>query len=146
MPRYVVFAPAPNVAQRSLGSALTPGMTRPAQAWSSRGPIFGQPGTMAVSAPRPSAIPNDRTAQASMGVSRSSDAPPVIFPSIYYIAGVQEHAPVSRVSDNQMPIPAMRPDARIPSDPYVTRKGGNRQIYQPQIVPTWPPLRGTSYA
>src|SRR5262245_43065359 len=145
MPRYVVFAPTND--RRSLGSALTPGLTRPAQAWSSRGPIFGQPGTMAVAAPRPAAIPADVTARASMGVFRSAEAPPVIFPSIYYVAGPnQEHAPVSRVSDNQMPIPALRPGARIPADPYITRTGGNRQTYQPQLAPSWPPLRGTSYA
>lgn len=144
MPRYIVYAPT--LTQRNLGTVLTPGLTRTAASWSSRGPIFGQPGTMAVPAPRPATIRNEVTARASGGLFYSTDAPEVFYPSIYVLRGEQERAPVARVSDNQMPVPAVRPGAVIPASPLKTRKGGSRQIYQPQVVPAWPPLRRSPYA
>lgn len=137
--RYTVNAPThTGEITRDIGAALTPNLTRPASAWSSRGPISGSPGTRAIHAPRPVAVPQERTGMATMGTSRSSDAPDVIFPSMYYLVGPdQERAPVSRISDNQMPVPALRPANVIVAKPYLTRKGGQRQVTQPQVVQRW---------
>jgi hypothetical protein len=82
---------------------------------------------------------------ANMGrMGGSKRAPQYWLPSLYRLAGKQECAPVSRVSDNQMPIPAVRPANVIPSNPYVTRKGGQRQVIQPQVVQQWLGMRGTN--
>ena len=142
--RYSVNAPTgTNETRRHIGSALTPRLTRPAGAWSSRGPIIGSPGTSRVSAPAPSAVPQTTIGMAAMGRSRSSDSPNFILPPLYWVAGSdQEHAPVSRLSDNQMPIPAVRPVGVIVANPYVSRKGGNRQVVQPQVVQRWPGMNG----
>lgn len=127
---------------RHIGAALTPPYAPPAQAWSSRGQIVGYPGTCRVAAPSPH-VEQSRTAQASMGVSRSSNAPDAIYPSLYWNANnPQEHVRVSRVSDNQMPVPAVRPATVIIASPLKTRKGGQRQVIQPQVIQKFPGLRG----
>jgi len=137
--RYTVNAPThTGETRRNLGSALTPNLVRPAAAWSSNGRIIGAPGTQPIYAPPPTAVRQTVPAMANMGRSRSSDAPNMILPSIYFQPGSdQEHAPVSRISDNQMPIPAVRPANVIVAKPYVTRKGGQRQVIQPQVVQRW---------
>lgn len=141
--RYLVHAP--NDSGRYIGAAITPQYTRPAGAWSSRGPIVGQPGTQAIPVSGP-AIEQSATGQASMGLSRSSDAPNHFRPSLYWEASSpHEHAPVSRVSDNQMPIPAVRPQNVIIAAPMRARKGGLRQVYQPQVVQTFPAMNGMNY-
>jgi hypothetical protein len=126
---------------RHIGSALTPPYAPPAVGWQSCGEISGHPGTYAITAPAPH-IEQSRAAQASMGRHRSSDAPNVIFPSLYwYASNPQKHAPVSRVSDNQMPVPAVRPATVIIASPLKTRKGGQRQIVQPQVIQKFPGLK-----
>lgn len=137
--RYTVHAPThTGETRRSMGMALTPNLTRPASAWSSRGPISGSPGTRAITAPPPVAVRQTVNNIATMGVSRSSDAPNFFFPSVYFLTGSdQEHAPVSRISDNQMPVPALRPANVIVAKPLTTRKGGQRQVTQPQVVQRW---------
>jgi hypothetical protein len=93
---------------------------------------------MAVPAPDEFARPNERSAMASNGVFATEYAPNVIYPPLYWEAGdPHEHAPVSRVSDNQMPVPAGRPAGRILFDNYKARHGGQRQVVQPQVVQTW---------
>jgi hypothetical protein len=144
--RYHVLKPSgPGAPSRNMGSALTPGLTRPASGWSSRCQVVGSPGTLRVPAPAPAAARAEATAMAAMGNQGGSHrAPQFILPSLYRIAGIQEHAPVSRMSDNQMPVPALRPANVIPSNPYVTRKGGQRQVLQPQVVQQWLGMRGTN--
>lgn len=143
--RYSVNAPT-HTGETSyyMGSALTPHMNRTAANWSSRGPIAGFPGTLGVSTPPPVAVPQDKTGMANTGFHRSSDAPNRIYPSLHWVAGTdQEHAPVSVKSDNQMPIPALRPANVIVFKAYKTRKGGQRQVIQPQVVQKWLGMRGT---
>lgn len=143
--RYSVHAPThTGETAYHLGSALTPHLTRPAASWSSRGPVAGFPGTLGIVAPSPAGVPQDVTAMANMGRSRSNNAPNRWYPSLYWAAGPdQERAPVSRVSDNQMPVPALRPANVIVFDTYTTRKGGQRQVIQPQVVQRWLGMRGT---
>jgi hypothetical protein len=142
--RFYVHAPTKGVPP--LGAVMTPHMTRTYAGWSSRGQIFGQPGTMAVPIGDPAAIREDVNSMAAMGQFSSDWAPNVIFPPIYYEAGdPHEHAPVSRISDDQMPVPAGRAQNRIRSDAYKARHGGQRQVYQPQVVQTWRGMKGTPY-
>lgn len=142
MPRYMVLAPthgSPNLA-----SVLTPTLTRTPQSWSSRGTIFGSPGTTAIAAPPPAAIKAGVNELASGGKFYSNNAPNVIYPSQYYLTGPQEHAPVSRISDDQMPVPAVRAPNIIVAAPYRQRLGGQRQVVQPQVVQKWLGMRGTN--
>lgn len=143
--RYSVHAPThTGETGYHLGSALTPHLTRPAASWSSRGPIAGFPGTLGIVAPSAQGVPQDTTAMAHMGRSRSSTSPNRWYPSLYWVAGSdQEHAPVSRISDNQMPVPALRPANVIVFKAYTARKGGQRQVIQPQVVQRWLGMRGT---
>lgn len=144
--RYTVHAPADT--GHYIGAALTPNMTRPAVGWSSRGRVVGYPGTLAVAAPPPDGLHRSFNDIANMGVSRSVDSPNVIFPPIYYedgsAYGVKEHAPVARISDNQMPVPAVRPPNVLVFDAYKARHGGQRQVYQPQVIQQWRGMKGTS--
>jgi hypothetical protein len=141
--RYLVHAPTKGVPY--LGSVLTPRMTRTYAGWSSRGEIYGQPGTQAIGIKGPVAIHSGINDMANSGTYRSVDAPNVIYPPLYWEAAkVKEHAPVSRISDNQMPVPAKRAPNVLISSPYRSRKGGQRQVYQPQVVQTWRGMKGTS--
>jgi hypothetical protein len=143
MPRYFVNAPTQALGARHLGSALTPSITRTYAGWSSRGQIVGQPGTQAIPVADPAAVREDVNSLASVGQFSTACAPNVIFPSLYYLVGKQEHAPVSRISDDQMPVPAGRPTTLIPSKQYKQRLGGQRQVTQPQVVQRWKGMRGT---
>jgi len=143
--RYYVQAPThQNVPY--LGSALMPRMNRTYAGWSSRGKVYGQPGTQAIHIDGIGSQPGPDLA--SVGTSYSQMAPNVIFPPLYWEADApldKEHAPVSRKSDNQMPVPALRPANVLTFDPYRARKGGQRQVYQPQVVQTWRGMKGTPY-
>lgn len=91
---------------RRLGAAALPVPAKDAHAYQSRGPIVGQPGTQGVPAPKPAAVPQDW----SRRLHGSSDAPEVIFPSLYYYGReAMTYAPVSVLSDNQLPVPAIDP-------------------------------------
>lgn len=82
---------------------------------------------------------------ANVGTSHSSCSPDVILPPIYFEndpPALKEHAPVSRISDNQMPVPSMRAANVLKSSPYRARLGGQGQVVQPQVIPTWRPWRG----
>jgi hypothetical protein len=136
--KYLVHAPTNGTAP-PLGAALTPSMTRTYAGWSSRGQIFGQPGTMGIPVSDPAAIREEVNSMASMGQFSSQWAPDIIFPPLYYEAGnPHEHAPVSRISDDQLPVPAGRPQNVLVYAPYRARKGGQRQVVQPQVVQTFP--------
>lgn len=135
--KYSTNAPTQGVPH--LGSAIMPRMTRPAQAWNSRGQVSGSPGTTAIPIRGPEGVPHDMTAIASGGLYYSAGVPNVIYPSIYYENNRPKiHAPVSVKSDNQMPVPAKRAPNVILSDPFRARKGGQKQLKQPQVVQRFP--------
>jgi hypothetical protein len=84
------------------------------------------------------------------GISRSCDAPDHIRPSLYYVHGVQEHAPVSLLRTNNMPVPAS--DAAIgrmastggTQASYIAqtaaathKTGGQTQVGWPASAPKW---------
>ena len=140
MARYFTHAPVRGVPP-TLGSALSPTMTRTYAGWSSRGKISGAPGTRAIPVSDPPAVREDVNSLASVGQFSTACAPNVIFPSLYWEADSpedKEKAPVSVFSDNQMPIPATRAKNFYTSDPYKARLGGQRQVVQPQVIQRFP--------
>lgn len=93
---------------RRLGAAAMPVPAHDARAFQSRGHIVGQPGTQAVPAPAPPAVPQGWAGR--LHTSTSMGVPDVIYPSLYYYGrSAMTYAPVSVVSDNQMPVPAIDP-------------------------------------
>lgn len=93
----------------SLGAAALPIPAKIAQAFQSRGPVQGSPGTTAIPAPRPGAVPQG-VAFTGNPKHTSRDAPEVWFPGVYYTRrDAMSVAPVSILSDNQMPLPAIDP-------------------------------------
>lgn len=75
--------------------------------WGAHEQLAGQPGTQPVPAPRPALDSGAGTAKAMEGWYGSSrDTPEVIYPSLYFVRGYQEHAPVSLLRTNNMPVPA----------------------------------------
>lgn len=141
--RFFVHAPTDGVP--FLGSVMTPSLTRPATT-QSRGRVYGQPGTQLIPVPN-SNLERGLNTRANGGVFDTSVCPQVIAPSLYWEAGNaygdHEHAPVSRRSDNQIPVPALRAPNVIVYKAYTARKGGQRQVTQPQVVQRFPGLRGT---
>lgn len=143
--RFVVHAPTHGVPP--LGAVLTPTMTRTYAGWSSRGRIYGQPGTQAIPVADPAAIREDVNSLAAVGQFSTACAPNVIYPPLYWEAEPplsKEKFPASVFSDNQMPVPAKRAPNVIEFSPYRSRKGGQRQVYQPQVVQTWRGMKGTT--
>lgn len=144
--RFYVHSPARGTAP-PVGAALTPGLTRTYAGWSSRGRIFGQPGTMAIPIPDPAGMPDESlAAMASVGVFSTFMAPNVIFPPLYFENDApldKEKFPCSLTSDDQMPVPAGRPPNTLVFSPYRPRHGGQRQVFQPQVVQRWAPGAGT---
>ncbi len=141
--RFTTYAPTRGT--RRVGAALTPTMTRTFAGWSSRGRIYGQPGTQGIQAPNPAAIEQSKTAQASNGVFSTAHAPDLIFPALYFENDRPEHKekfPGSIRSDNQMPVPAQMGRKIYTADAYKPRLGGQRQVPQPQVVQRWLPMRG----
>lgn len=140
--KFLVHAPPNGTAH--IGAALTPTMTRPAGSYQSRGRVVGQPGTQAIPMPNPAAVRQGISELASAGVFSTHHAPPIIFPRLYWEAEPpdnKERAPVARISDNQMPVPAKRAPNVIVASPYRTRLGGQRQVVQPQVVQLFPGMR-----
>lgn len=145
MPRYIVQGPAGSdwpVGQPG-HTALTPNMTRLARSGAQeyKGTVVGQPGTQAipVKPQTPSPDPGDI---ALMGLSRSSDAPNVFYPNLYYNGGPIRNRPgagmaVSVYSDNLMPVPAADPRG-IPSTQYMPiNQRGATQIQTRPNLPKW---------
>ena len=140
MKRYTVPGWPANI----LGhSAVTPNLTRMAAsgAQAYKGEVTGQPGTQAI--PVNPVVPSpDAGDKAQMGLSRSSDAPNYFYPNLYYArpepgfwpgAGM----PVSRLSDNLMPVPAADPRGvpAMTQNPLIIR--GQRQVQQTVALPQW---------
>lgn len=141
--RYIVHAPTKGVPH--LGSVLTPHMNRTYAGWSSRGRIHGAPGTQMIPAPDPAAVREDMNSLAAVGTFMSAYAPNAIYPTIYFendAPADKEKFPASVFSDNQMPVPALRPGHKVPAQPYRARKGGQSQVVQPQVVQRFPKWQG----
>ena len=123
--------------QARTGAALVPVPAKDAGGWQARGLISGSPGVRPIAAPRPGGVPQDKTGLANTGYHRSSDAPPFFRPSVYFVCGPQVHAPVSVLSDNQMPVPATNPlllPAVVMPGPVLT---GQKQVRQPVVAPRY---------
>lgn len=120
-----------------LGAAALPVPAKDARAYQSRALVDGQPGTQAIAAPRPAAVPQDW----SVRLHNSAQAPPVWYPSVYYEHGQLEHAPVSVLSDNQMPVPALTATGR----PFIASVRptflGQAQVGQPRATQSFPWLQ-----
>lgn len=153
MPKYVVATPSSGqVAGRYLGAAILPAFTRQANAYQSRGMVYGCPGTAPVPAPRPGVGIVGKIARLIQGgVHDSADAPEWFLPAIYFEndpGPTKEHAPVQflgvDVSMNKAPVPALRPQNVLISDPFRAHVGGAQQIFQPQVVPVWLGRNGTT--
>ena len=122
------------------GPALLPVPSVDAGAKNSREQVFGYP---ALTVPAPSPFPRTDTelvAQAQTGwIGLPSSAFTAWRPSVYYINS-HERAPVSRCSDNQMPVPAVDPRGV----PGVVMPGalfrGQYQVAQPRALPKYPNL------
>lgn len=143
--RYTVHAPTNGVPP--LGSVMTPHMNRTYAGWSSRGKIYGQPGTQGIYMPDPAAVREDINSYAAVGQFSTHMAPNVIYPPLYWENDApqdKEKFPCSVWSDDQMPVPAVRPPNVLVYSPYIARKGGQRQVYQPQVVQTWRGMKGTA--
>ena len=117
-----------------LGAAALPVPSKDARAFQSRAIVYGQPGTQAIPAPRPGGVPQDW----SIRTRNSSSAPPVWYPSVYYEKPPLEHAPVSVLSDNQLPVPALTATGR----PFIASVRptflGQTQVGQPKVSPAFP--------
>lgn len=140
---YVVYAPTNGVPP--LGTVLTPHLTRTYSGWSSRGRIHGAPGTQTIPAPDPPAIREGINSLAAVGQFSTLNAPNAIYPAIYYendAPADKEKFPASVFSDNQMPVPALRPGHRVSAKPYVARHGGQAQVVQPQVIQRFPKWAG----
>jgi hypothetical protein len=145
--RFYVHAPSAGTAPPTTGAALAPGLTRTYAGWSSRGRIFGQPGTMPIYIPDPAGMPDEGVvALASVGTFYTRAAPNFIYPPIYFENDAPDNKQVKSVaafSDNQMPVPASRPPNTLVFSPYIPRHGGQRQVYQPQAIQKWRAGAGT---
>ena len=131
------------------GSWLIPAPAQPFGSWSSRGSLTGEPGTQPVSAPAP--VPGtdkELSAQANAGVIGlpSSVVPQEIYPALYFQRPALNPAlapPVSYVSDNALPVPAVDPrglPAVMATPP--PRIGGQSQVVSPYAVQNWPKWMG----
>lgn len=120
------------------GAALVPVPAKDAGGWQARGLISGSPGTTPIASPRPGGVPQSW----NRALHRSSDAPAFWRPAVYFLCGPQVHAPVSILSDNQMPVPAVNPlllPAVVMPGPVMQ---GQRQVRQPKIAPSYPNILG----
>jgi hypothetical protein len=115
-----------------LGAAAIPVVVKDAGAWQGRGLITWR---RTAPAPPPAAVPQSY----NRALHRSSDAPNQIHPEIYFLHGRQAATPpVSWVSDNQMPVPAVDPRGRpavMARRPVIL---GQRQVVQPSPASSYP--------
>jgi hypothetical protein len=109
--------------------------------WASWGPVWGSPGTNRVPAPYPAAVPQGVRYRVGANRHSSEAAPPYWLPGIYY-ARPASRSPVSTLSDNQMPVPAI-PYQGTPSAAVAVKATflGQVQVRQPKVVPHFPAAR-----
>ena len=139
--KYTVPLPA-----KLLGgvSAFTPNLVRLAGGGAQqykRG-LEGQPGTAAVPAPTADTqISPDPGDKAQMGTARSSDAPQVWYPQLYYQQNLRGNpgpvTPVQIYSNNLLPVPAIDPRGMPAMLAFTPHFLGQQQIAQPRNTPTW---------
>ena len=140
-----------------VGPALLPVPAVDAGAKNSREQVFGYPAAQIhVPAPVPQAD-RDLTAMANagnIGLPSSNPAFTWFRPSIYWVNS-HERAGVSRISDNQMPVPAILPNGATstggglagsrPAKEGVVMAGGlfrgPYQVPQPRVTPSYPKLK-----
>ena len=103
--------------------------------------VFGQPGTMAVRAPKPGALPE--TAAGWRLNQPSYCSPDVIYPDKYIPGTRNMHPPVPVVSDNELPVPAVNPRNLAKPSMRGRRIGTRTQIPQPSAPQVWPAWKGT---
>lgn len=136
----------PGVPPGAQPSAFMPHFNRLAAsgAVSYKATVHGQPGTQAIPAPVMNTVPSPDIGDLALaGTARSSDAPPVWYPSKYYDAtlnGGGTMGPVTPVriySDNMMPVPAKDPRGRPAMLSRPPRYAGQRQVAQPRVTPRW---------
>ena len=144
--RYLVQGPAGAgadwPARQNGHAALMPGLTRYAGSGAQeyKDGVTGQPGTQGIPVD-PSWIPSpDIGDKAISGLSRSSDAPDVFYPNLYWVRperGFYPGAgmPVSVNSDNLMPVPAADPRG-IPA--MLSKRVRQRGQSQIQAFPNLP--------
>ena len=121
-----------------LGAATVPVPARIGQGYQSWGQVVGCPGTDAIPAPPPAAVPQGvRYRNAGSPLFASEEAPPSWRPSIYYQPHLAAPPNVSIESDNQLPIPASPPRGR----PFVASRRptflGQQQVGWPVTVPAY---------
>jgi hypothetical protein len=104
--------------------------------------VTGHPGTVGVRV-QPVIPSPDIGDKALAGLSRSEDAPDMIYPNLYWQQPHPTYWPgagmaVSVRSDNMMPVPAT--DPRAPGAPLQVpiKMRGNKQIGQPAALVQWP--------
>jgi hypothetical protein len=143
--KILAYGPYPSqkpTAPTPAGSWLVPAPAQGFGSWSSNGAIHGQPGTEAIPAPAPAAVPQGWPRR----LHASSDAPDIIFPGLYYQDLQTTNGPnlhntslVSYVSDNALPVPAIDPRGlpAVMSTPP-PRVGGQGQVVSPYAVQNWP--------
>jgi hypothetical protein len=139
-PRYVV----PGVPAGVQHSAFMPHWNKYAGSGAQRykRTVNGQPGTQAIPAPTINTqISPDVGDKAQSGTARSSDAPQVWYPQLYYQEDLYSApgpvCPVQIYSDNLMPVPAVDPrgvPARL-ARPISQR--GRFEVPQPRVLPNW---------
>jgi hypothetical protein len=127
-------------------SAVTPALTRPAGSGSVtyKDGVTGWPGTQAIPV-QPPRVPSPDVGDLAMaGTARSSDAPDVIRPNLYWARPQAQWwpgagMPVSYRSDNLMPVPATDPRG-IPARLAVPLNlRGSRQVRAVRSPVSWPP-------
>jgi len=141
----------------SAQAALIPVPTYSRQAYQSRGPVHGSPGTQAIPAPYPAGLEaTSAAAMANWGQHSSRSIRPVIYPDLYYQTDTPA-APLERSgvdylnSDHQLPVPAIQAPnvvvARGVNTPgginqyspgaWLARLGGQSPIAWPRNVTTY---------
>jgi hypothetical protein len=124
-------------------SAVAPHMNRLAGSGAQqyKDGVTGQPGTLPIPVEGPG-VEQSRTGQAQMGRHRTSDGPPWFLPNLYYARPERDFwpgagMPVSRRSDNLMPVPATDPRGIPARLAAVQPRRGSRQVQQPAALPVW---------
>jgi hypothetical protein len=131
-------------------SAVTPHLNRLAGSGAEqyKDGVSGQPGTQVIPVDTAGTRPQGGvTAQAMMGLSRSTDSPDSFRPNLYFARPQRAFwpgagMPIAVQSDNLMPVPATDPrgvPARL-SRPIVQR--GQSQIKSRPTVTSWPAWNG----